>query len=327
MQRGAGSGVIQRFFAFLDDRGLTGSSVGVAFSGGQDSSALAICAAEARNAGRLAPILVHVDHGVRPDSGEDRAVVRQSAGMLDLELLTVDLDTLSTHSTEAEMREARYVALDSVLAPAGISTVLTGHHARDQAETVLLHLTRGQGLEGATGISPAETLRFGDVGIHVIRPFLHEDPVALADLVAGYGLPIVDDETNSLVDRARNLVRHQVLPVLVEVNAGAVMNIARSTEILRDENTLLSAIAAEVLSGVLAEGAVDGAALSAEPIAMQRRVIRMWVKRETGVELTFDRTEALRELVEAGTGNVLLELGEGWTARQLRRQITLQRNA
>src|SRR6185503_14169264 len=89
------------------------------------------------------------------------------------------------------------------------------------------------------GISPVEDLRFGDVTVRAVRPFLHEDPVGLADLVATYGLPIVEDPTNELVDRARNLVRHQVLPVLCEINAGAVINIARSTEILRDENHVL----------------------------------------------------------------------------------------
>ena len=54
-------------------------------------------------------------------------------------------------------------------------------------------------------------------------PSLNEDPVALADLVAAYGLPVVEDPTNELVDRARNLVRHQVLPVLCDINPGAVI--------------------------------------------------------------------------------------------------------
>ena len=325
MQRGSGSGVIQRFLAFLDDRDLVGASVGIAFSGGRDSSALAICAAEARNAGRIAPVLVHVDHGVRPDSREDRDIVRQTAGILDVALLTADLHSLSMHSTEAEMREARYLALHDILAPQGIMTLLTGHHARDQAETVLLHLARGQGLEGATGINPVETLPFGEIELTVVRPFLHEDPVALGDLVAGYGVPIVEDQTNALVDRARNLIRHQVLPVLCEINPGAVVNIARSTEILREEHHALATEAARALRDVGDEGGLDGTALSATPIAIQRRVIRAWVRRHTGVDLTFDRTEALRLAANAGTGNVVFEIGEGWTARQIKRTFTLQR--
>lgn len=327
MQRGAGSGVIQRFLAFLDDYNLNGRAVGVAFSGGRDSSALAVCAAEARNAVRLAPVLVHVDHGVRPDSAEDRAVVGQTAAALDLELETIDLKELTAESTEAEMREARYRALHDVLSPLGIHTVLTGHHARDQAETVLLHLARGQGLEGAAGISPAETLRFGPVLINAVRPFLDEEPGALADLVAAYGLRIVEDRTNELTDRARNLVRHEVLTLLSEINPGAIQNMARSAEILRDENLTLAMLAGEAMGRLAGQDGLDGARLGAEPIAIQRRVIRVWVGEQTGMELTFDRTEAVRQLASAGTGNVMIELGEGWCARQDKRRITLHRDA
>ena len=67
----AGSGVIQRYFAFLDRRHLRYKNVGIALSGGPDSTALAICAAEAHNANRLKPILIHINHGVRPNSDDD----------------------------------------------------------------------------------------------------------------------------------------------------------------------------------------------------------------------------------------------------------------
>jgi tRNA(Ile)-lysidine synthase len=326
MKRGAGSGVIQRFLAFLDAYCLSGQAVGVAFSGGPDSTALAICAIEARNASRLAPTLVHVDHGVRADSADDRAIVRETARTLSADLSTVDLTNLSARSTEAEMREARYVAIYDALAPLGIEAVLTGHHARDQAETVLLHLARGQGLEGATGMSPSETLRFGSVTITAVRPFLGEDPVALSDLVTEYGLHVVEDPTNLLVDRARNLVRHHVLPTLGEINPGVVHNISRSAEILRAEDELINDLATVSYRDAVHADGVDGSRLATEAIAIQRRVLRRWVESTCGLQLSFDRTEALRQLAISGSGNVVLELGEGCSAHQIRRRITLHRN-
>lgn len=326
MKRGAGSGVIQRFLAFLDANDLTGRSVGIAFSGGPDSTALAICAAEARNADRLHPVLVHVDHGVRLDSAEDRATVRASAEALDAELCTIDLTTLSTRSTEAEMRAARYQALHSALRPFSIELVLTGHHARDQAETVLLHLARGQGLEGATGMSPVESLSFDSVTVTVARPFLGEDPVALSDLVAQYGLPVIEDPTNVLVDRARNVVRHQVLPVLSEINPGVVANISRSAEILRDEDTVLAKVADQTYHDVVEANALNGSRLAEQHVAIQRRILRRWVESISGMQLTFDRTEALRDCAIGGVGNIVLELGEGWSAQQSKRRITLHHN-
>jgi tRNA(Ile)-lysidine synthase len=326
MKRGAGSGVIQRFLAFLDANDLTGQSVGIAFSGGPDSTALAICAVEARNAGRLIPVLIHVDHGVRVDSAEDRAIVRASAHALNAELCTVDLATLSSQSTEAEMRAARYTALHQVLAPHAINQVLTGHHARDQAETVLLHLARGQGLEGATGMRPIEPLSFDSVTVTVIRPFLGEDPVALTDLVAEFGLPVVEDPTNLLVDRARNIIRHQVLPLLSEINPGVVANISRSAEILRDEDATLADLTESSFQVLIGSEGLDGPLLAKEPVAIQRRVLRRWVASHCGVQLSFDRTEALRESAVSGVGNIVLELGDGWTAQQFKRRITLHRH-
>ena len=127
-------------------------------------------------------------------------------------------------------------------------------------------------------MSPLEELRLRRCAVCVVRSFLKEDPVALADLVAAYGLPVVEDPTNQLVDRARNLVRHQVLPVLCDINPGVVSNIARSTQILRDENALLSSIVESRISRLASFENLDGVQLSGEPIAIQRRIIRHWVK-------------------------------------------------
>ena len=324
MKRGAGSGVIQRFLAFLDYHTLTGQSVGVAFSGGPDSTALAICASEARNAGRLTPVLVHVDHGVRPGR-PDRVFVQQTAQVLELELRTVNL-TLIASSSEAEMREARYAALSETLLPFGITRVMTGHHAMDQAETVLLHLARGEGLEGASGMSPIETLTFGSHVLAVGRPFLREDPGTLRDLVAEYQLRVVQDPTNASLDHARNLVRHQVIPVLSRINSAAVSNIARSAEILRWENDALEHLTLAWMADNAERDTIDGQLLGSLAPAIQRRVLRAWVEAKIGLALSFDRTESLRKLADTGRGDAKVELGEGWSARQVRRRITLHRD-
>jgi tRNA(Ile)-lysidine synthase len=326
MKRGAGAGVIQRFLSFLAETGLSGTASGVAFSGGADSSALAICAAEAGRAGLLKPILVHVNHGVRPDSGRDLDVVRFTAHAIGLDLVEVTVDSLSSQSTEADMRDARYVALHDALANSGVNRVMTGHHARDQAETVLLHLARGQGAEGAAGITPLKRLTFRSISIEVVRPFLGEEPEELRSLVESRGLAVVNDPTNLEFDRARNLVRHSVLPVLSTVNPGAVHNIARSAEIARAEDEYLDDASGSALSLLTDNGTLLASKLADHAVAIQRRALRAWVHRETGLSLTFERTEALRAMALSGIGDAALQLGEHWTARQRKRRITLHRD-
>jgi tRNA(Ile)-lysidine synthase len=326
MKRGASAGVVQRFLAFLELHNLTDEVVGIGLSGGADSTALAICAGEARRAGRLSPVLIHVDHGVRGDSSADCAIVALTADALKLELLAVQLQGLTAGSSEADMREARYGAFIDQLASRGASTVFTGHHARDQAETVILSLARGQGPEGASGMAPVERLTFGDAAVTVVRPFLEESPQSLADLVADYGLATLDDPTNASVDRARNLVRHRVIPALEEINPAAIQNIARSAEIARDENAALDTQVRDRLADLAKGPVLKGAALAEEPVAIQRRAIRTWVQGQTGTLMSFDRTEAVRRMISEGTGGVDVELGDGWIARQAKREVTLVRS-
>jgi tRNA(Ile)-lysidine synthase len=326
MKRGASSGVVQRFLAFLDQHDLVGNAVGIGFSGGADSTALAICASEAHRAGRLRPVLIHVDHGVRPDSRRDRLVVEQTAVALELELMTAEIQGLGPESTEANMRESRYLAIADRLARIEATMVMTGHHARDQAETVLLHLVRGQGAEGASGMAPIETMTFGDAELTVARPLLEEMPADLAGLVTDFKLDFVEDPTNAQLDRARNLIRHKVIPILEEINPGATLHLARSTQIARSEHTVLETITGERLVALASGPNLSGSGLCQEPVAIQRRVIRAWVASATGLTLSFDRTEAVRRLAAGGAGGLEIELGEGWLARQRNRTITLVRN-
>src|SRR5688500_8322046 len=156
MTQAAGSGIVQRFLAFLRSHELASLPVGIAFSGGPDSTALAIVAAEAQRARLLQPIAIHIDHGVRADSADDLPLIKQTCAELGLELISVQAD-LPDNATEDTMRQARYRLLYGVIAERGANLIMTAHHADDQAETVLLHIVRGSGLEGAAGMAEIET--------------------------------------------------------------------------------------------------------------------------------------------------------------------------
>ena len=112
----------------------------VACSGGADSVALLVLAAEAG----LAPVAVHVDHGLRADSAADAHVVRAAAELLDVPWRSVRVAVGAGPNLEARAREARYGALHVAREELGATAILVAHTADDQAETVLLNVLRGR---------------------------------------------------------------------------------------------------------------------------------------------------------------------------------------
>jgi len=137
--------------------------------------------------------------------------------------------------------------------------VLTGHTADDQAETVLLNLIRGAGLDGLAGMGPAG------------HPILGVRRAETRALVAAVGWAPFEDPTNSDAAFRRNRIRSEVLPLLDEVAQRDVAGVlARQAGILRDETALLDALA-----GAL--DAADARALAAAPVALARRAVRRWL--------------------------------------------------
>lgn len=222
-----------------------------AVSGGADSLALLVLA---RAAG-CTVTAVHVDHGLRPGSAAEAAVVREAAARFGAAFEARRVDVGPGPNLEARARAARRAAL-----PPG---ALTGHTADDQAETVLLNLLRGAGLDGLAGIRPGPT-----------KPLLAIRRSETAALCAALGLDPVDDPSNRDLALRRNRVRHELLPLLdriAERDVAAVL--ARQAGLLREEAALLDELAGAI-------DPTDAAALAAAPPPLARRAIRRWLAGE-----------------------------------------------
>ncbi len=130
-------------------------------------------------------------------------------------------------NTEANARAARYGYLERLAAGLSAQRIATAHNANDNLETVLLHLTRGCGLQGLSGIQP----RRGKL----VRPMLHTTRRAIEEYLSQEGLSYVTDETNTDDRYARNRLRHQVIPVLESLNPRVAEAAARMTDYLRQD--------------------------------------------------------------------------------------------
>ena len=241
----------------------------VACSGGPDSLALLAVAARAG----LAPIAVHVDHGLRPDGPAEAAVVAAVAAHLGASCRAVCVDVAEGPNLEARARHARYDALERVADAVGATAILTGHSADDLAETVLLNLLRGSGTSGLAGI-PARRGRVARPLLAVRRAELH----SIAAVVSGAaGVTPVADPTNDDARFRRNWVRHTVLPML---DAGAerdlVPVLARQARVMAEEAEVLDALADALLADAGREEP-SVAVLGAAAPAIMRRALRRWL--------------------------------------------------
>jgi tRNA(Ile)-lysidine synthase len=209
------SSLAARVHATIRRRGLLhgGETVLIAVSGGPDSVALldVLCALRAPLGLTLG--IIHVDHGLRPDSGSDAELVQALGEGLGV---PVEIERVQVRRTagarwqglEAEARRLRYAVLAAGAAAIGAQRVATGHTADDQAETVLMRLLEGAGPRGLAGI-PAER------GIYV-RPLIDVSRAEIMAHLLERGLPWRVDPSNRDLSFRRNRVRHELLPYLAE---------------------------------------------------------------------------------------------------------------
>jgi tRNA(Ile)-lysidine synthase len=185
--------------------------VGLAVSGGADSLALMLLAARLPEAGDRF-IVYSVDHRLRPEAGAEVAFVLAEADRLGLRARgLVWQDDKPETGLQAAARAARYRLIGAAMAEDGASVLATAHHARDQAETMLMRLAHGSGLVGLKGMARWSVVS----GVTVYRPLLAADPEALGAIVRLAGLEPVLDPSNA--DRGYERVRWRALLPLLEV--------------------------------------------------------------------------------------------------------------
>ena len=146
-----------------------------------------------------------VDHQLRPESAGEAAMVAQLCAGVGIPHTTLLWRSHQPRTGRpAAARAARYRLMRDWCARAGVRWLLTGHHADDQAETVLMRLARGAGTRGLAGIAPARPL---GGGVTLLRPLLHARKADLVALCATAGLPTADDPTNRDPTYARTAAR------------------------------------------------------------------------------------------------------------------------
>ena len=296
-----------REFVRQHDLIVAGSRVIAAVSGGSDSVALVHLLHELAAAGelRLAGV-AHFNHQLRPSAGDDERFAAGVAASLDLPFLSDREDVAARaarerRSIEDAARTARHAFFERARATAGADLVALGHTRDDQAETVLLRLTRGAGSRGLAGMHPKNGA--------IVRPLLGCRRADLRAWLDARQLTFVDDETNEDVAIPRNRIRAELMPLLAaRFNPGIVDVLADQAELARDASAWMDAVAADLdaisvrrwsLDGGVPLREIDVAILRTAPPALQRALLWRVMREVAGARpIAFGHVEAALRLID-----------------------------
>lgn len=302
----------------------------VAFSGGLDSTVLlhslvrlqqllnaqkptALANGERSNKPVFQLSACHVDHQLSPNHLAWRQHCTSFAQNLDVDIFCCEVEvTPSGQGLEAAARKARYGAFDRII-NSNNKILLLAHHRDDQAESLLLRLSRGHGISGLKGIPSERLIGQGKA----LRPFLDQDRDTLLAYAKRHKLIWIEDESNTDIELDRNFVRHEVLPQLNRRWPGFSQNLGVSTRLLEEQFMVLEELARNDLQLLENSRLVAGACLELSKandwsLARQKNLLRHWfesrdihyLNREQWQQIAF----ALENLKDAALNNRELRL-------------------
>ncbi len=292
----------------------------VAVSGGPDSTALLLVLS--RLAGPLGITLeaAHFDHMIRSpgEAADDRAFVQSLCGALGVRLSTGEADVPARarrrkESLEEAARKMRYRFLDRVAKEASATAVAVGHTLDDRAETVLMHIIRGSGLDGLAAMPPRAPWPLGR-GPELARPLIELRRSDTVRYCREAGIEPREDPTNELLIATRNRLRHQLMPLMRSFNPRIEESLARLAELARGDSDYLESEAASTLRTY---GGRDrgGVVIDRKYLQMRKRAVASRIVRQAaahaspGSELDWQHTESVLSALSKRNARICLPGG------------------
>ncbi|MCB9421671.1 MAG: tRNA lysidine(34) synthetase TilS [Ardenticatenaceae bacterium] len=298
----------------------------IAVSGGPDSLALLHTLAAIFPPKSL--VVVHLNHGWRAEAAEEAEFVQDTAVSLHIPCHIEKCDVISLAraeglSLEEAGRKARYNFFAQMARQMGAKAIAVGHHADDQAETVLMHLLRGSGLAGLRGMLPVSRLP-GAEDLWLVRPLLTTSRAEIEQYCREHNLDPVTDPTNEDTTYFRNRLRHELLPHLASYNPQIAQRLQYLATVTAADYALIEQLTQEKWVAISKESGPDWLTLDktgwqALPLSLRRSSLRQAVRqlRSDLRDVGFESIEQARLVVERGAtgqqatlpGGLLLTVG------------------
>lgn len=266
-----------------------GERVLIALSGGPDSVCLLDVLNALKERWRLSLSALYIDHGLRPEEtpGEIE-FCKRIAERYGIEFHVVSINVRDYAEREGfTFQEAgrilRYICLEQEALRTDADRIATGHHADDQAETIIMRLIRGAGRRGLSGIPPVRG--------KVIRPLIELSRDEIEEYISSKRLDYIIDSSNLKDEYFRNRIRREVIPILKKFNPNLLNTLSRTAHILREEDDFINTFVHKALMRLISRKTSDTVELFLSPLeTLERVVLRRALLR------VIDETRGLRSI-------------------------------
>lgn len=226
----------------LQENNLTqvGDVIGVAVSGGKDSMALLHYLHNLSKTSEFEVVAITVDHALREESASDALFVMEYCKQNRIRAYKFRVDCYAIAkdngiSIESAARQARYGVFDAMIKKGVVNKIALAHHEFDQAETILLNLFRGTGLNGIKGMQPIRD------GVY-IRPMLKTNQNNVIAYVSENNIPTVEDKTNLENDYSRNYLRNEIMPLILTKWPNAINSLVSFAKLASQDDEYISSL-------------------------------------------------------------------------------------
>ena len=296
----------------------------LAVSGGVDSMVLLEQFFQLQKKYPIIITVVHIHHHLRQESDEEEVMVREFCRKRNLSVEVYHWEEGSSQNSgiEEKARQFRYEKLKESQQKHHASYVVVAHHADDQAETVLMKLTRGSTLEGIAGMKPMRPFGEG----YLIRPFLTVDKKVLYEYASMRPILYSEDTTNQSVAYTRNRFRQEMIPLFKKENPKFNQKIQEFTKTLQEQQELIGTITYQWMEQALVElpngWSWNKDSYLKQPIGLQK-VILVEISKKIGGLLSTKNVSDIHKAILSDTSQLSLNLPKEWIFQKRYQQLFL----
>ena len=302
--------VEEKFLDTIKNNNLinSGDKIVVGVSGGPDSLTLLTLLNKYKSKFNYEIIVAHVNHLIRKDSTDDEQFVENYCKKNEIKFYCkrVNVQEIAKQQKKGEEevgRNERYKFFDEICEKENANKIAIAHNMNDNAETMLLNLIRGTGLNGLEGIQPSQyNNRF-------IRPLINCNRNEIEDFCKENNLEPRIDSTNKENIYKRNIIRNKLIPFLKELNPNIIETLSRTSVIIAENNEFIQKEAQKYFNKItelkskLVE--IDVKEFNKMPIAMQKAIIQLSIEKINGDirNISKKNIDDIIKLAEKNIGN------------------------